>query len=192
MFLKTKKIIEILNRYKINLDQLFILHCIALNDNESLAEYSKSIGVFDPELIMDLVNKDLLVREQIPNYGDIEFLDLYLTEKAKQELFVATQIAGVQLWNAYPDFIIINGTKTITKKGGEFNGKYWDKQMLIELYCEKIGFDVELHKKIINTVKIADSNNMINFVIRSFIWDELWESLFVMVEDQIYSKVNVI
>ncbi len=72
-------------------------------------------------------------------------------------------------------------------------GIYHSKEVLLNIYSQKIGSNKELHKKIIETVKLADKQNLINFTFRSFILDELWLSLFEMVEkDKGFSKTQSI
>jgi len=77
----------------------------------------------------------------------------------------------------YPDTTTIQGGTVILKKGEKIGNIYWGKDELIELYCKKIDNDRVLHMQIMDCIKRCKDKGIINFTLRSFIFDSLWETL---------------
>ena len=109
-------------------------------------------------------------------------MDLFLTPEFIDQHFIETKLAGEQLWLAYPNATEINGQYMPLKKGDKIGNIYYDKEKLIAVYCNKIGNNLALHREILEKVEAHKKVGNINFAIRSFILDELWESL-ILIKD---------
>ena len=91
-------------------------------------------------------------------------------------IFIDTEEAGLALFEAYPHFLNIGGQQVVAKKGGNINGVYYGKDELISLYAKKIGNDIVKHNSIIEAIEKAKQQNVINFTLRDFIYNELWDA----------------
>lgn len=196
MLINSKRITEICVKYNISIEQFWILYLKITNDWENLDKYCKE---FEPNLkiILDLEAKGYIepLNDCIKNGRQaLEMFDILPIGEITENLFIEAKIAGQQLFTVFPKFITMNGINIVATKGENINGTYYDKDKLIEIYCSKIGNDRELHIKILNAIKIAKEKNYINFVLRSFILDELWDNLFTIIgEDNInYNKNKAI
>lgn len=182
--INAKRVVDIMKRYNMqNLDEFMIAYCTFTRDLESLYLYmhckeaTPEGTYFAQELIMKMADKGILQKEPLNNPHKVEFADLYVTEEFANKFFIEEKFAGEELWNAYPNNTTISGNYVILKKGEKIGNVYYDKDKLIQVYCDKIGHDRQLHNEIIKKVKKAKELGKINFTLRSFILDELWMAL---------------
>lgn len=173
-----EKFTNILIKYQITPNQFYILYSLFKKDWDSLFKYvnkvvvgineegRKKTGFSIEEELQPLVEKGLIV-----NLGNHKFevLDLCLTNEFIENLFIDSEEAGIELFNAYPHWLIVNGSKVIAKS--------CDKDAYMLKYAKKINNDLVLHKSIIEDVKLANEQSLINFKISNFIDGELWTSL---------------
>lgn len=184
------KLTDIYVKYGLTPNQFYILHLTYRKDWNNLYKYKENVvskvtengkklhGFDIEEELRPLVDKGYLV-----DWGKkFEVLDLMVNPEFAEKLFVDTFEAGEELWKEYPHFLDINGQKVVAKKGGEINGKYYGKEELIQLYSTKIGNAKDKHQWIISKLKLAISQKIINFPLRNFIYDEMWEA-FELLED---------
>lgn len=186
--------------------QHFILYALYQNDRsleEMVYEYKRLHGKspFSRKDIEDLVEKgfllnlngidDLIFEDtgsiQVGNYS----INLKVTPLFEKMFFVKTQVAGEELYEAYPGFITINGSQVPLKKGMEYNGQYLDKRKLIKIYAKKIGNDIVLHQRILNAVKRASEMKQLNVSIKHFIMDEMWND-YLKLEDNSRNNLTVL
>lgn len=115
--------------------------------------------MYPDEKKLELVKKGLL--EQI----DDRFI---LTDKFL-DLFVLELVAGNELIDLYPSFVVINGINTPLKTSSrmELRKKYW----------EAIGGHRKEHAEVIKDVKYGIANNLINMNITKFIESEFWRDI---------------
>ncbi len=206
--INVKKVITLMQKYDMqSLDEFIIAYCTFTRDLESLHNYmqckeeftyvddegvERKGSYFSNTLIQKMAAKGILMKEPLDNDLKIEFTDLYIDEEFGKQFFVDAEIAGEELWTAYPNSMTIQGNFIILKKGEKIGNVYYDKEKLIQIYCEKIGHDRELHKEIIKKVLQAKKLGKINFTLRSFILDSLWEALDVASQEGDYSSKTII
>lgn len=197
MLINHDKITKICTEYGIDIYQYWVLSLRLTEDWKNLDTYRNVFPIkFDK--ILDLEVKGYIepINDFIKQgHDDLDMFDITPTGKVADSLFVEMDIAGNQLYTVYPKYITINGQSIVATKGETINGKYYDKDLLIETYSKKIGLNKELHNKVIEAVRIGKEKGCINFVLRSFILDELWENLFEILKDHIdknYSATKVI
>ena len=172
MFYNCTEVARVCDEFNITQDQLFILYATYTRNFDALFKYSEKGRGFDINVTQNLVEKGYL--EPCVFKGEVTFLDLLVTPSFAEQIFIETFKAGDELYNAFPGFIEIDGKKVIATKGGEYNGKHYNKNMLSKMYVEAIGNNLKEHRKIIKAVEFGKEHNLINFVIRNFIMDELW------------------
>ena len=175
------KITEICKNYEITIEDFFLIHVLYRKDylsfNSYITECKKEF--YSNKQLESLAIKRILQLEPIQNALDLniplEMFDLYLTEEFRDKYYIDTDEAGKELWAVYPNTAFIGGQDVILKKGEKIGNTYFDKDKLIKLYCEKIQNNLEVHRNII--AKVTANKESINFTIRAFIFDELWDSL---------------
>lgn len=178
MILNAKLIVDLVIKYDLDSVEEFLLaYCVYKKDYPTLKKYMdhKSF-IFNNEIIENLVKKGIIDCNKL-NTDKIEFLDLYVTEEFSNQIFIDTLEAGEELYSVYPDTTTIQGGTVILKKGDKIGNFYWGKDELMELYCKKIDNDRSLHNQIIECIKRCKEKGIINFTLRSFIFDSSWESL---------------
>lgn len=104
-------------------------------------------------------------------------LDMYeVTEKFYKKLFINTNMAGEELWENYPPFLYINGSR-VSARGA-------DKEKLIESYSKKIKNNIELHNQVIEIVKT--NKDILNMGIDKFVNTEYWLDLITIPKSSSY------
>lgn len=175
------KIVDICQKYEITSEEFFLIHLLYRKDYLSFSKYLTKCkkSFYSNNELLALAEKGILKAEPIEDAVrlncKLEMLDLFLTEEFRNQYYKDTEEAGKELWEAYPNTAFIGGQDVILKKGEKIGAVYFDKDTLIKLYCEKIQNNLEVHKEII--AKIKANKDIINFTIRAFIFDELWDSL---------------
>ena len=179
--LSTFKIVEICHKYDINVEQFFLINLLHRKDYKTFIEYvtkCKKSFYTNQELLV-LANKGILeaepIAEAIKVNSRLEMFDLFLTEEFRDLYYIDSEEAGKELWENYPNTTFIDGRDVPLKKGDKIGNVYYDKDTLIKLYCDKIQNNLDKHREIIS--KLKANKDKINFAIRSFILDEMWDSL---------------
>jgi hypothetical protein len=175
--------LDIMEREHLTPSELFITQILLHNqldgDPELLGKYVQ-IPESDRddfrEILLSLQRKGCILKSfKIPEKGaklnphDIEFNKNFVNR-----IFRMSMELGRELFDAYPDFAMIQGSwvsiKTISKK---FNSPE-DASIA---YARAIRNDPNLHKEILEIIKWANENGLINFTLASFIVDRRWEAL---------------
>ena len=168
-----------------SIEGLLLAHC-AFMANEQHPEYLEFIkiildqlgkGKFSKDSVQEMVDKGIIDGRFIKTPDDLNFANIYLTDEFQEAYYVDSNTAGEELWDAYPNTTIIDGRSVILKKGEKIGDTYWDKDALILMYSKKIGSNKELHQSIVSKIKKAKELGVLNFTLRSFIFDEMWGSL---------------
>lgn len=173
---------KIMLKYNLqNIEGLILAHCAFVQDADHLQLIDTIIRQFPNKItkssIQEMIDKKIIDGSRIKSLDNMNFMDIYVTEKFRESYYVDANIAGEELWAVYPNTADINGRSTILKKGEKIGDIYMDKDFLIAYYSKKIGYNKKKHEEIINKVIKANENKVINFTLRSFILDELWDSL---------------
>jgi len=189
-----EKLTNIYVKYGITPNQFYVLYLIYSKDWNNLYRYKENViskvtkndkgesinlhGFDVEEELQPLIDKGYLEDPftRGVSRSNFEIVDLMVTPTFSSKIFIDSWQAGEELWKLYPHFLEINGQKVVAKKGGEMNGKYYGKEELIELYSKKIGNSRDKHDWILRKTKLAIDQKVINFPIRNFIYDEMWEA----------------
>ena len=181
-----KQLTKIMKKYDLqSIEGLLLAHCafMASEQHPEYLEFIKIIldqlgkGKFSKDSVQEMIDKDIMDSRFIGNLDDLNFANIYVTDRFREAYYVDSQTAGEELWDAYPNTTVIDGRSVILKKGEKIGDTYWDKDALILMYSKKIGSNKDLHESIVLKVKKARELGVLNFTIRSFIFDSLYESL---------------
>ena len=201
MFLNLKKSVDVAEELGLNsLDELFLIQVLFQRSNTSFTALDKFFRkikkeVFSTTTIESFLRAGILQEEPLRHWiknknSTVEIVDLYLTQEFYERFFILTDYAGRELFEAYPKTAIIQNATIILQKGEKIGNIYYDRDKLMQLYGEKIGNDLELHKEVL--AKVKANFNDINFTIRSFIFDELWLSLSLKENKKDYTNANLV
>ncbi len=150
------------------------------NVHNRLNEEGKKLTGFNvQEELIPLVDKGYLVDFD----NKFEIIDLMVTPHFEDMIFIDTQQAGQELFDVYPNWILVNGSKQVAKKGGDINGMYYGKDQMFELYSKKIGNDKVKHEAIMSATQRAKDQDLIGIALRNYIHDELWDA-YMELEDK--------
>src|SRR6185312_12624375 len=187
-----KQLTKIMKKYDLHsIEGLLLAHC-AFIANEQHPEYLEFIkiildqlgkGKFSKDGVQEMIDKGIIDGRFIKTPDDLNFANIYLTDEFQEAYYVDSNTAGEELWDAYPNTTIIDGRSVILKKGEKIGDTYWDKDALILMYSKKIGSNKELHQSIVSKVRKAKELGVLNFTLRSFIFDEMWGSLDDLIGD---------
>lgn len=117
----------------------------------------------------------LLQHVRIPKKGEkFQISDIQFNKGLVKRLHKASFDMGRELFEVYPQFCSINGTmvqiNTVSKKFNSLEDAF-------AAYGKAIRNNPEEHNKIIELVKWAKENNIINCSLASFIIDRRWTAL---------------
>lgn len=172
IFVETEKYVEFLVTHKMTANQFLFCYLKASYDIKNLRRYIERIGFFKAEEIKDLIERGYIedFNEKNPNGTRQDFVDSYLvTPKFTREIFVETEQAGEELWNAFPAFISINGSRV--------SARSTDKDILIKNYIKKIKNNKKLHEEVLSLLKLAVERSEIKMGIEKWVGGEQWVTL---------------
>lgn len=177
-----KKLTNILIKYNITPNQFYILFCIYRKDWNNLHDYINNVsnklndeGRKITGFNMQDELKPLVKAGYLEHWGkNFEVLDLMITPLFGDLLFIDSLQAGRELYDCYPQWIIVNNSQQVAKKGGDIGGIYYGQDQMFELYAKKIGNSREKHEEIIRATERGKERNLITVSLRNYIHDELW------------------
>ena len=173
--------IEFMIKYQLTADELFLIKLIFYAQEEhpeylSMFFSQNQLGYEIIDLLHSLQDKGMINKSyKIPEKGSVfNPRDVELNKRALDSLLQHSQDMGMELFNEYPPFIIINGKtfslRNIAKNYKSFDDFCWD-------YGKNIKFNQEKHNQILELVKYGKENNLINSGICDFIISHQWETI---------------
>lgn len=173
----------LLNKYKLSPNELmFIRTLLILQDEEnedifkSYIELLYECGIKTRNVILNLQNKGIILNSfKCPLEGEafnpysIPFNKIFI-----KNLYKCSFEMGKELFEVYPQFGIIGNStvplRTVAKKFDSLEEAYFR-------YGKSIKWNLEMHNQIIELVKWAKDNNIINCSLASFIINQGWIDL---------------
>lgn len=172
----------ILTKYNLNPNELFIIKCLIFV-KEGDSKYLRSFLQLPEEtrgdfrsILSSLQKKHIILNSfKIPAKG--ETLDISIIPFNKnflKDYYRGSFEMGVELFEAYPQFGNING-KIIALRG--VASKFNSLEDAYRVYAKTIHYKEDIHKEIINLVKWAKENEILNQSLASFIINQGWIDL---------------
>lgn len=173
----------ILNKYKITPNELMFIRTLLILQEDANEELFKTYieilhnsNIQIRELITRLQAKGIILKSfKVPNPG--EAFDPYsipINKPFLKNLFKSSFEIGKELFEVYPQFGNINGCvvplRTVAKKFDSLEDCY-------ARYGKEIKWNPEIHSTIIDLVKWAKDNNILNCSLASFIINNGWKDL---------------
>ena len=181
--------IAILNKYRLNPTELFVLRLILLaqddEENSSLYDYlalpEDCKGNFR-ETLISLQNKGIILKSyKIPESGTtIESIyEIPINKNSIKSFYKAAFVLGNELYEHYPQFGTINGRsfplRSVAKKFNSLEDAF-------RIYGKSINWNTETHKHILELIDWAKDRDVLNMTLASFIVNHSWRDLEAMKE----------
>ena len=175
--------VSILDKYRLVPTELFLIRALLIlqdDGNEDLfLRYIKTLkqaGINLRNILITLQEKEILLKScKIVKEGE-EFdpYSLQLNKNFVKNLYKCSFTLGKELFEEYPAFAVINNSYTSLRGVSKHFKSLEDAYIK---YGKSIKWNPEIHKEIIELVKWAKENNMLNMSLGSFIVNNGWHDL---------------
>lgn len=179
-----------LEKYNINANELLVIRILLILQDDSndllmtqLLNTLRHINIEFRDILISLQSKGIILKNwKVPQKG--QAFDPYtipINKNFIKNLYRASYELGKELFEVYPQFNNINGSviplRGIAKKYDSLDDAY-------RHYAKSIRYNPEVHNNIIDLVKWAGNNNLINCSLATFIVDQKWNDLKALKEGE--------
>lgn len=188
--------INLLDKYNLTPNEFLIVKVLLLlQDNEeeelfyNLITTIKHIGLALRDILISLQEKGVILKTyKVPSEGTkFDPFAIPINKNFVKHFYKCSFEIGKELFDNYPQFATINGCvvplRTVAKKFDSLEQAYLK-------YGRAIGFNPEKHEKIIELVKWAKDNNILNCSLASFIVNEGWHDLEALRNGKDVANIN--
>ena len=179
--LELKQQILFCEKYKLDANQLLLLEIILIaqegDDAEIVQLYfqSKAKGSLLNNLIKLQEVGVILKSYKIPSKGErLDLNTIPINKNLVKDFYKCSFELGKELFEVYPQFATINGSpvgiRSVSKKFDSLEDFY-------RFYGKTIRWKSDFHNHIIELVKWANENNILNTTLANFVIDHKWEEL---------------
>lgn len=175
--------VSILDKYRLVPTELFLIRVLLIlqddGDEDLFLRYIKTLkqaGINLRNILITLQEKEILLKScKIAKEGE-EFdpYSLQLNKNFVKNLYKCSFTLGKELFEEYPAFAVINNSYTSLRGVSKHFKSLEDAYIK---YGKSIKWNPEIHKEIIELVKWAKENNMLNMSLGSFIVNNGWHDL---------------
>lgn len=173
----------LLDKYGLTPNELLIVRVLLILQDDGDEELFqklmvtlKRVNLQLREVLTELQKKEIILKSyKIPNSGDkFDPYAIPINKNFIKALYKSSFEMGKELFESYPQFGSINGNlvplRTVAKKFDSLEQAYFK-------YGKSIGFNPDRHNAIIELVRWAKENNILNCSLASFIVNEGWHDL---------------
>ena len=179
--LELKQQILFCEKYKLDANQLLLLEIILIaqegDDAEIVRLYfqSKAKGSLLNNLIKLQEVGVILKSYKMPSKGErLDLNTIPINKNLVKDFYKCSFELGKELFEVYPQFATINGgpvgIRSVSKKFDSLEDFY-------RFYGKTIRWKSDFHNHIIELVKWANENNILNTTLANFVIDHKWEEL---------------
>lgn len=168
----------LLEKYKLTPTELFTIKLILLakedGEYEWLQRYVQIIKLRD--ILVSLQEKGIILKSwKLPKEGQQLIVeDIAFNQNFQKQYFRASFEMGEELFNIYPQFLVING---ISYNARRISKKFDSLEDAFRNYSKSIKNDPTIHKNIIELIKWGIENNYNFTTLDDFICDRSWIAL---------------
>ena len=141
------------------------------------------------ELLQSLQNKGVILKSyKIPKKGEQFYpIEVEFNKNVVKNIYKSAYVMGEELFSAYPQFAVINGTSVGIKS---ISKKFDSPEDFFRAYGKTIKWNNEVHNNILELIKWGKENNVINYTLASFLIDRKWEELQALKDGDNGSNIN--
>lgn len=168
----------LLEKYKLTPTELFTIKLILLAKEDGeykwLQRYVQIIKLRD--ILVSLQEKGIILKSwKLPKEGQQLIVeDITFNQNFQKQYFRASFEMGEELFNIYPQFLVING---ISYNARRVSKKFDSLEDAFRNYAKSIKNDPIIHKNIIELIKWGIENNYNFTTLDDFICDRSWIAL---------------
>ena len=179
--LELKQQILFCEKYKLDANQLLLLEIILIaqegDDAEIVQLYFQSTA--KGSLLNNLIKLQevgvILKSYKMPSKGErLDLNTIPINKNLVKDFYKCSFELGKELFEVYPQFATINGSpvgiRSVSKKFDSLEDFY-------RFYGKTIRWKSDFHNHIIELVKWANENNILNTTLANFVIDHKWEEL---------------
>ena len=179
--LELKQQILFCEKYKLDANQLLLLEIILIAQEGDDAEIVQLY--FQSEAKGSLLNNLIKLQEvgvilksyKMPSKGErLDLNTIPINKNLVKDFYKCSFELGKELFEVYPQFATINGSpvgiRSVSKKFDSLEDFY-------RFYGKTIRWKSDFHNHIIELVKWANENNILNTTLANFVIDHKWEEL---------------
>lgn len=179
--LELKQQILFCEKYKLDANQLLLLEIILIaqeGDDAEIAQLyfqSKAKGSLLNNLIKLQEVGVILKSYKMPSKGErLDLNTIPINKNLVKDFYKCSFELGKELFEVYPQFATINnmpvGIRSVSKKFDSLEDFY-------RFYGKTIRWKSDFHNHIVELVKWANENNILNTTLANFVIDHKWEEL---------------
>ena len=173
--------IQFMIKYQLTPDEFFLMRLIFFaqeGQDKYISQFANECGFEKPirEILTSLQNKGVINKSYvIPQAGEVfNPQDVDFNKTVLNQFFQHSQDLGMELFEAYPPFTIINGKtfslRNISKNFKDLDDMCWN-------YGRAIRFNQQKHEEIMELLEFGKENNLIHSGISDFILSQGWMAL---------------
>ena len=173
--------IQFMIKYQLTPDEFFLMKLIFFaqeGQEKYISQFANECGFEKPirEILTSLQNKGVINKSYvIPQAGEVfNPQDVDFNKTVLNQFFQHSQDLGMELFEAYPPFTIINGKtfslRNISKNFKDLDDMCWN-------YGRAIRFNQQKHEEIMELLEFGKENNLIHSGISDFILSQGWMAL---------------
>ena len=187
--------IQFMIKYQLTPDEFFLMKLIFFaqeGQDKYISQFANECGFEKPirEILTSLQNKGVINKSYvIPQAGEVfNPQDVDFNKNVLNQFFQHSQDLGMELFEAYPPFTIING-KTFSLRNISKNFK--DLDDMCWQYGKMIKFNQQKHEEIMELLEFGKDNNLIHSGISDFILSQGWMALQVYKDEDMGTYNNM-
>ena len=175
--------ISLLDKYGLTPNELLVLRVLLLFQDgqeeellQRLLATLKRVNIQLREILIELQRKEIILKSySIPKEGQVfDPYSIPINKNFIKNLYKSSFELGKELFEAYPQFAVINNSYISLRGVSKHFNSLEDAYIK---YGKSIKWNPEIHQEIIELVKWAKENNMLNMSLGSFIVNNGWHDL---------------
>lgn len=169
----------ILEKYNLTPTELFTVKVILLAQQDGEYEWLQRFAKISKlrDILESLQSKEIILKSwKIPKTGDkLDIEDIPFNKNFQKQFYRASFEMGEELFNTYPQFLVING---VSYNARRVSKKFNDLEDAFAKYGKAIKNSPEIHNQIIGDIKWAIEDGNYPFTtLDDFIADRSWTAL---------------
>lgn len=172
MYQNVNRYVDFLAKHRITQNQFLFLYLIKFNEYGAIKVYKEAFPTGDRTMIGEAQKEDLIKLGFIEKVGEGSTVTDYRITEKFNNLYLQDKFAAAdEVWALYPGYARIgNSDKAVPLTN-------MDKYQFAIMYSERIKHSIDEHLEVIEDLKYARNNGLINYGIRKFVESEQWRKI---------------
>jgi len=143
------------------------------------------------DMLTSLKNKKVLdAKYNIPKEGEATSIDdIKFSVTFEKQYFKISGEAGLEMFNAYPSHLYMTDGKMLPARNIT-KGGYFSSDDFFFAYCKAIKHSAQTHELVMQSLRFAKDNNLIQFGIIEYLASQKWNEHIQMMKDDKVGKFS--